>query len=95
MFTYTIKTDFQFNDKVRFQTDHGTEGVGVIYMVTLDYDGQIDYGVLLDGENVVEPGLLSANLTLLERAENSENQEGSRFDHNNMSRLKCSSYYLI
>ena len=77
MFTYTIKSDFQFNDKVRFQTDHGSQGTGVIYMITLDYAERLDYGVLVDGSNSVEAGLLSENLTLLERAESSADRKDS------------------
>ena len=69
MHTHTVRTRFTFNDRVRFDSSaQQCSGVGKIYAITIDRDGQIDYMIEIDrdGYSDLQPGILEDEITLLE-----------------------------
>jgi hypothetical protein len=68
MHTHTIRTRFTFNDRVRFDSSiQQCSGVGKIYAITFDGDGQFDYMIDTgrDGFREIQPGILENEITLL------------------------------
>jgi hypothetical protein len=69
MHTLTIRTKFTFGDRVRFDSRaQGYSGIGTIFAITIDAEGQIDYIVELGAgeEHDLQPGIYEDEITLLD-----------------------------
>ena len=66
MHTLTVQTKYTFGDRVRFDsTLQGCSGIGTIFAITIDAEGQIDYMIEVErGE--IQPGILENEISLLE-----------------------------
>jgi hypothetical protein len=64
--TLTIRTKFTFGDHVRFDSHaQGCSGIGTVFAITVDKDGNVDYIVERDGHSQLQAGILENEATLL------------------------------
>ncbi len=63
MHTLTIKTKYTFGDRVRFDSPtQGRSGTGTIYAIVIYPEGPIDYMIEVDGEAIIQPGILEEEI---------------------------------
>jgi hypothetical protein len=66
MHTLTVQTKFTFGDRVRFDSRiQQCSGSGTVFAITVGGDGQIDYMIEIRQGELVQPGILENEMTLL------------------------------
>lgn len=70
MHSLTVRTKFTFGDRVRFDSKvQGCSGLGTICGITMHDDGEVDYMIrymIKQGDqDVLQPGILQDEITLL------------------------------